>query len=241
VTLLDPQVVEGGPDSSESGPASGDRLRRIFRARNIVAALAALPVLLIGGWPGGDNDPAAPATPKTKFVASTQADPVRVLMPRLKINAGMQALHLDAKSSELLPPDYGIAGWYQAGPEPGEAGRAVIAGHLNSVKGPDVFWSLKDAKKGDEIIVETKDGTKLTFKVNLVELHRRDAFPTSRVYGGDRKNAELRLITCGGEYVKSKGGYQSNVVVFADPVSSEPPAKKAAKTETSAKKASTKA
>ncbi len=26
---------------------------------------------------------------------------------------------------------------------------------------------------------------------------------------------ELRLITCGGQYVGSRGGYQSNVVVFA--------------------------
>ncbi len=124
---------------------------------------------------------------------------------------------MDDKTKELQPPKYGKAGWYQAGPEPGEAGRAVIAGHLDSKKGPDVFYPLKKARKGDKIVVTTADGTKLTWVVQAVELHKRSKFPTSRVYGGDRKTPELRLITCGGSYEASKGGYQSNVVVFATP------------------------
>ena len=220
MTEFDPSVAE---DGSEDGPEPGPG-RWYRRPRNIVAALAALPVLLIGGWPGGSSEPPKDLPADTIVSAVQIADPVRVRMPRLKIDAGLEVLRIDEKTAELQPPDYGSAGWYKAGPEPGEPGRAVIAGHLNSVKGPDVFWPLKKSRAGDRIVIDTVDGKKLDFVVTAVELHRRDAFPTSRVYGGPRKDAELRLITCGGEYVKSAGGYQSNVIVFAVPA----PAAKAA-------------
>jgi hypothetical protein len=180
----------------------------------LLVALAALPVLFLGGWNDGSPAPAAEG-PGDMVTAAQEGDPVRVRVPRLKIDAGMQVLDIDQATAELQPPDYGTAGWYKAGPEPGEPGRAVIAGHLDSADGPDVFHPLKKARKGDKIVVDTAEGRKLTFVVTGVELHRRDAFPTDRVYGGPRKAAELRLITCGGEYVKSKGGYQSNVIVFA--------------------------
>ena len=212
---VDPSADAPAADGPEeiSGPSAG--ARRILRPRNVLAALAALPVLLIGGWGGGG--PATPAqdAPVETVLAAQEGDPVRVRMPRLKIDAGMQVLEIDRVTSELAPPDYGTAGWYKAGPEPGEPGRAVVAGHRDSAKGPDVFHPLQKARKGDKIVVDTAEGEKVTFVVTGVELHRRDAFPTDRVYGGPRKAAELRLITCGGKYVKSKGGYQSNVIVFA--------------------------
>jgi hypothetical protein len=47
-----------------------------------------------------------------------------------------------------------------------------------------------------------------------VEQHAKDTFPTREVYG-DTEGPELRLITCGGSYDQSDGGYQSNVVVYA--------------------------
>lgn len=211
----DPSAGAPAADDSEeiSEPSAGGR--RFLRPRNVVAALAALPVLLIGGWGGGGSAAPAGDAPREAVLTAQEGDPVRVRIARLKIDAGMQVLGIDPKTAELEPPDYGIAGWYRAGPEPGEPGRAVIAGHLDSATGPDVFHPLKKARKGDRIVVDTAEGKKVTFVVTGVELHRRAAFPTDRVYGGPRKSAELRLITCGGEYVKSKGGYQSNVIVFA--------------------------
>lgn len=142
------------------------------------------------------------------------ADPVRVQVPRLRIAAVLDPLVLGA-AGELVPPRYGRAGWYQRGPEPGEAGRAVIAGHVDSMTGPDVFFNLSRARVGDRVVVELADASRVLFKVVRVGVYPKDEFPTSAVYGGPRKAAELRLITCGGDYVRSQGGYQDNVVVFA--------------------------
>lgn len=137
--------------------------------------------------------------------------PVRVLMPRLNIDAALDPLRLDAKRV-LVPPKYGRAGWYAAGPEPGEAGRAVVAGHVDSKTGPDVFAALSRARKGDRIVVKLADGSTLRFSVDRVEAHSQKNFPTSQVYGGPKKRAEIRLITCTGAYVN--GRYQDNLIVF---------------------------
>ena len=40
------------------------------------------------------------------------------------------------------------------------------------------------------------------------------AFPTAEVYG-PTPDAQLRLITCGGDFDRSRRGYADNVVVFA--------------------------
>jgi sortase (surface protein transpeptidase) len=142
------------------------------------------------------------------------ARPVEVRIPRLGIDAAMDPLHTDG-TGVLAPPQYGRAGWYAAGPEPGEPGRAVIAGHVDSKTGPDVFALLRDARKGDRVVVRLADGSVRTFLVYASEEHPKAAFPTARVYGGGKKQVELRLITCAGPYDRAHGGYQDNLIVFA--------------------------
>jgi sortase (surface protein transpeptidase) len=139
----------------------------------------------------------------------------------LGIAAELDPLHLDG-ARELIPPEYGRAGWIPEGPEPGEPGRAVIAGHVDSRTGPDVFWDLRSARRGDEIEVEVSDGSTVRFVVQRVGQYPRVDFPTDLVYGGARDIPELRLITCGGPYERENGGYQDNVVVFAEQAESPP-------------------
>lgn len=115
-----------------------------------------------------------------------------------------------------MPPPYGAAGWWRAGPEPGEPGAAVIAGHLDNADGPDVFYRLADVEPGDEIVVTRTDGSEAVFRVVDVGQFPQDAFPTERVYGAPADRAVLRLITCGGEYDRNLGRYRDNVVVFAE-------------------------
>lgn len=170
---------------------------------------------------GAENQPPAETTTDSEALAefagvvrpplAEAARPVRVLMPRLKIDAILDPLRLDSERV-LIPPKYGRAGWYAAGPEPGEAGRAVVAGHVDSKTGPDVFAALNRARTGDRIVVKLADGSTLRFVVERVEAHAQKRFPTAQVYGGPKKRAEIRLITCTGDYVN--GRYQDNLIVF---------------------------
>lgn len=135
-------------------------------------------------------------------------------MPKLGIAARLQPLALDP-NGVLVPPDYGKAGWYAAGPEPGEPGVAVIAGHVDSKVGADVFATLSQARRGHRIRVGLEDGGTVVYRVTEVEQFARSAFPTRRVYGATEA-PELRLITCGGDYDHIAGRYRDNVVVFAE-------------------------
>jgi len=44
--------------------------------------------------------------------------------------------------------------------------------------------------------------------------YAKDHFPTASVYG-PTPDAELRLITCGGQFSPSVGSYEDNIVVYA--------------------------
>ncbi|WP_211239718.1 class F sortase [Jiangella gansuensis] len=143
------------------------------------------------------------------------ADPVRVAVPAAGITADLLPLTVDA-DNVLVPPPYGEAGWWRAGPEPGEPGAAVIAGHLDNADGPDVFYRLAEVEAGDEIVVTRADGSEAVFRVVDVGQYPQDAFPTESVYAAPADHPVLRLITCGGDYDRDLGRYRDNVVVFAE-------------------------
>ncbi|WP_449480600.1 class F sortase [Streptomyces avidinii] len=143
------------------------------------------------------------------------AEPERIRIPSLGIDAPLTDLGLESDGSLQAPPpgDKNLAGWYADGTPPGADGTAVIAGHVDNKQGPAVFYRLGALKKGERIEVVRRGGTTAVFIVDAVEVHDRTDFPDQQVYGATGR-PELRLITCGGAYAK-KTGYQANVVAYA--------------------------
>jgi LPXTG-site transpeptidase (sortase) family protein len=142
------------------------------------------------------------------------ADPVPIRIPVIKVNAPGWPLEVD-ENGVLPPPDsYEGTGWWRDGPEPGERGPVVIAGHVDSYRGPAVFFRLRELKTGDEILVEPADGTTVTFITQHTERHDKNAFPTDAVYG-DTSGPELRVITCGGDFDYKDRRYLDNIIVYA--------------------------
>lgn len=114
------------------------------------------------------------------------------------------------------------AGWYKHSPTPGQLGPSVLLGHLDSAEhGPGVFFKLGALRPGDTVTVTRSDDTVAEFRVDRVVSYPKDKFPTLEVYG-NTDNAQLRLITCGGQFDSRSGAYESNVVAFATLVSSRP-------------------
>ena len=107
-----------------------------------------------------------------------------------------------------------ITGWYKFSPTPGEIGPSVIVGHVDSYKGPSVFWRLREVKPGDMVQVARADGKVANFKITALKQFDQANFPTQEVYGNVDK-AELRLITCGGTFNHKTQHYSENTVVFA--------------------------
>ena len=125
-------------------------------------------------------------------------------LPSIGVTSPLEHLARQADGSIAAPVDFDRAGWFDAGPQPGQPGPAVIAGHVDSTTGPAVFYRLRDLQPGDPVEVRREDGSVVTFRVTRIEQHPKDEFPSEAVYG-PVPDAELRLITCGGDFNRSTG------------------------------------
>jgi LPXTG-site transpeptidase (sortase) family protein len=141
-----------------------------------------------------------------------------VSVPSIGVRSGLQPLGL-LKDGSLAPPTkWQVAGWYAKGVLPGQIGPAVIAGHVDSTRGPAIFYRLRDVKVGDRVVVTEHNGKSLTFVVDHTNIYRKSRFPTSVVYG-PTPDPQLRLVTCTGDFDASKRSYVDNLVVSAHLVS----------------------
>ncbi|WP_255945941.1 class F sortase [Streptomyces odontomachi] len=139
----------------------------------------------------------------------------RVVIPSIKVDAPITPVGLDGDGWVGAPPpeNPNLAGWFTGAVSPGEAGTAVIDGHVDNARGPAVFYGLGSLKKGNHIEVLRRDRKTAVFEVYGIEVFEKQNFPGDRVYGSTGK-PELRVITCGGGFSKQHG-YDGNVVVFA--------------------------
>jgi sortase (surface protein transpeptidase) len=199
------------------------------RARLGAVALA----LLAGCAPAGanrDEPPPAAATTRAPGPAAGGVDaardfrstrgyratpvPVRIDIPRIGVTSSLDRLGRARDKTVEVPTRWEVAGWYAAGTRPGDPGSAVILGHVDSKRGPAVFFRLRELRRGDEIDVARADGSTIRFMVERVAQYDKQRFPTDEVYYPTLTPA-LRLVTCGGEFDATVGHYRSNVIVFA--------------------------
>jgi sortase (surface protein transpeptidase) len=143
--------------------------------------------------------------------------PVSVTIPAIGVNAQVIALGLDADGGVAVPPlsEPFVASWYDRGPAPGQAGAAVLLGHVDAAGvGPAVFYRLGDLVPGNVIDVTLRDGRTAIFRVTSVGLYQENSFPAGRVYANTAAPT-LRLITCGGAFDWTTHLYLDRTIVWA--------------------------
>ncbi len=196
-------------------------------------ALLVLAVSLVGGNDtSADNSrpplaarPGASAPAATGSTATASAPPgpalpharpERLVIPDINVDAPFTDLALAADGKLQPPPaaDTNLVGWYAKGVSPGERGTSIIAGHVDTKTSAAVFARLGELDEGDTFQVRRADGRTAAFVVDDLETFAKDAFPSERVYG-DTDRAEVRLITCAGDYDRKVKDYTDNLVVFA--------------------------
>ncbi|MFD7625223.1 class F sortase [Streptomyces sp. NPDC059851] len=192
----------------------------------LVALTACIGIWLVGTGSGEPVRPPLPS-PAEALSGSGQArypgsidplpgsPPTRIRIPSIRVDAPLTGLGLARDGSLDVPPPArrDLAGWYREGTTPGAVGTAVVVGHVDHASGPAVFYRLGALRRGDAVEVRRADGRTAVFTVHAVEVYDAEHFPDARVYGPSQR-AELRVITCGGDF-SPRTGYQGNVVVFA--------------------------
>lgn len=158
-----------------------------------------------------DAPPPAPSLPRSV--------PETLSVPAIGLTTALDHIGLKSDGTVQDPASFERASWYAPGATPGERGSAVILGHVDSYRGPAVFFRLGDLRPGDAIDVTRADGGTARFVVTRVDTVPKDAFPAAAVYA-DHGGPELQLVTCGGQFDDESRSYRSNVIVYstlADP------------------------
>jgi LPXTG-site transpeptidase (sortase) family protein len=151
-------------------------------------------------------------------VAAPVQPPTRLVIARIGVNAPVVPVGLDkAGAMGVTSASYDTA-WYKLGPAPGDAGDAVIDGHLDWYDtSRAVFHNLKDLRPGDDIEVQRQDGISRHFRVTGVQTVAYNA-TVSGLFATEGP-PRLSLITCGGTWSTRLGEYLERVVVDSTLVS----------------------
>jgi sortase (surface protein transpeptidase) len=194
----------------------------------VAAALLLLAGCTAAGGRGAEPLPAAAARTTSPTAAGVDAArgfrstrgyratpvPVRIGIPAIGVSSPLDRLGRARDRTVQVPSRWERAGWYAPGTRPGDPGSAVILGHVDSKRGPAVFYRLRELRPGDLVEVALAGGSSVRFAVERVEQYPKARFPTAEVYY-PTLTPELRLVTCGGTFDATAGHYRSNIIVFA--------------------------
>jgi hypothetical protein len=209
-------------------------MRRLDRAARRPASFAVLLAgagLLVVGLNGhAPRWSPPPAPPQSGSVAAPRpaarthahgglgrSVPVSLQVPAIGVNARIIPLGVEPDGQIGVPSlrTPFLASWYDLGAAPGQAGTAVLLGHVDAAGvGPAVFYRLGELRPGNLVYVARRDHRTVPFRVTAVRLYPENGFPAARVYAWTGR-PELRLITCGGQFDWQTHMYLDRVVVFA--------------------------
>ena len=142
--------------------------------------------------------------------------PTLIAIPSLGVRAKVVEVLTAGDGSIATPKGDPVrtTGWYGRGPTPGEAGTAVIVGHVDTDTEPAVFARLGQARKGTLIEVSRRDSGTVTVHGRRGAVVPEDGLPGRRGVRQGRPAAagsgDLRWGWVGGDI-----GYAENVIVFA--------------------------
>jgi LPXTG-site transpeptidase (sortase) family protein len=159
------------------------------------------------------------ASARLSEVEASGPVPVAVEIPSIQVAAEVVASGIDVESGQMeIPATAAQVGWYRFGPRPGEAGSAVLAGHVDMAgQGPGAFFHLDRLVAGDEVAVHLSDGSIQRFQVvDTVRVPKGD-LDVEAIFSR-QGGARLTLVTCGGAFNRTERSYDDNVVTTLTPL-----------------------
>lgn len=142
-------------------------------------------------------------------------EPTSVAIPKLGVKADATDLGMLKNGEMAVPKNAQDVGWYKNGVQPGQKGRAVLAGHTEYDKQLGVFHHLDKLNKGDFIYVTNKKGKRLKFKVNKKDsVSRKSKKAVKEAFGYTGKRS-MAMITCEGQFNEKAGTHEKRMIVYA--------------------------
>jgi sortase (surface protein transpeptidase) len=178
----------------------------------VAAALVAVGLVMPSGHAGnGRHERARPVVALAAIGA-----PDRLVVPSVGIDAPVVPIETSTDGVLAPPADVDTAGWWQRSAEPGaRAGQVLVTGHTVH-DGDGSMDAMGGVTAGDRVRLRSGGQTALYRATAVAEYSRAEVADQARkLFGQDRGHGRLVLVTCAdwnGE------DYESNIIIFADPV-----------------------
>ena len=209
---------------SQRLPPYGSGLRRL--ATSIVCLLTCLCGCTAQAAPGISTPKSELPTGESSVAPALQGRPaasqsVEFIPERLTLPGKASAAVLPATTVDgmlKVPENVQHVGWWDGSAWAGEPfGSTVIAGHVDSAtEGIGFFARLLRIEVGDTIALRA-DSHRLKYRVTSVRKVPKEALAMDSQALKQTGPHRLVLITCTGDYRRDRGGYDSNLVVVAEP------------------------
>jgi LPXTG-site transpeptidase (sortase) family protein len=138
----------------------------------------------------------------------------RLRVSAIGVDAPMLAMGVRANGVMEAPTDDSSVGWYNFSALPGEAGNALVSGHVDWIDHPAVFWGLRQLRPGDEIQITGQQRT-VVYVVQTSYAVPSNLSDVSQIVGSRSGPPTLTLITCEGTFIRSQRAYDQRLVVVA--------------------------
>lgn len=175
----------------------------------------------VGGIGAQPTPKMTPVPKKPSLVPLASVPPTSATMvdgnltiPRIGVSAEIVPVGITEEGNMATPPSPWKVGWYKFGAIPGELGKVVLAGHLDSQDGPAIFWNLNQLQPGDRIEV-TSGGRTYTYVVTSSAIYPFNDAPVDEIFGSNNR-PELVLITCDGTFDHGTHNYDQRLVVYTE-------------------------
>ena len=212
----------------------GIDLRAVGAFLVVLAAGLAL-IVVVAGRPDADTatrpapGTAAPLAadapaPAGELVATGAIQPARLSIPAIGVDTVVESrgtVQYENPFTGAQVEGYGVpesmetTSWWSDGPQPGSGQMAVVLGHQQNAGGA-VFDRLHTLRPGDEVSLRDGNGAVLRLQVLGSPVTGLDKATSalSDTLNGHPSDADVALVTCGGEFVEDAGTSTENTVVF---------------------------
>jgi hypothetical protein len=190
----------------------------------LLFAAAALGVYVVATGGPGASSGLSPA-PQSGTPAAGAIVPAGLSIPAIGVDTAVEPRGTvtydnpftgQAVTGYDVPESLDTAAWWADGPQPGSTQMAVVLGHQQA-GGQAVFNRLHELGPGDQVLLRDAGGAVLTLRVLGEPLTGLDKATSalSEALNGHPADADVALVTCGGEFDEAAGTSTTNTVVFA--------------------------
>jgi sortase (surface protein transpeptidase) len=159
------------------------------------------------------------ASPPAKAAAAPERGraPERITIPDIDVRSTVQPVGTVDRVLQIPPKPWEV-GWWEAGVGQGsDHGTTVLVAHLDSrTYGVGPFARAKDLRVGADMTLRDEPGDAQRYRVSAVDTYLKQGLPYEELFA-QTGPPRVVLVTCGGQYDRDAGGWDSNVVVTFTP------------------------